>query len=155
MTIRASLPDPSPISGNPHHAEVLVLNCMDFRLIGAVSDYLKSRGLEGKYDQITLAGGAIGVMSDQTEPWANTFWQHVALARKLHGIRKIIIIDHRDCGACKAFVSPDCADQRDRETAIHTQWMKALAREITNREPNLEIELLLMDLDGTVEPVAR
>ena len=32
--------------------------------------------------------------------------------------------------------------------------MKALAREIYNREPNLEIELLLMDLDGTVEPVA-
>jgi hypothetical protein len=124
---------------------------MDYRLVGAVADYLDGRGLRGKYDQITLAGGAIGVMSDQTTAWAKTFWQHVALARKLHGIRKVIIIDHRDCGACKAFVSTDCADIREVETVTHMKWMEALANEIAKREPGLEVETLLMDLDGSVE----
>lgn len=151
MNISVAPTIPTRVSTKAHQAEALVLNCMDFRLISAVADYLKARGLQGKYDQITLAGGAIGVMSDQTMPWAETFWQHVSLARKLHGIRKIIIIDHRDCGACKAFVGKDCADERDRETAIHMKCMEALADEITTRELGLDVELLLMDLDGSVE----
>ncbi len=134
-----------------HQTEALVLNCMDYRLITPVADYLAARGLRGKYDQIVLAGGAIGVMADETNAWAETFWQHVKLARNLHGIRKIIVIDHRDCGACKAFVGQDCADEREGETAIHMVWMEALADEIKTREPDLQIELLLMDLDGSVE----
>lgn len=151
MNISVSPTTPTPVPDPAHHAEALVLNCMDFRLIGAVADYLKSRGLQGKYDQITLAGGAIGVMSDQTTPWAETFWQHVSLARQLHGINRIIIIDHRDCGACKAFVGQDCADEREHEMTIHMKWMEALADEIRTREPGLDVEMLLMDLDGSVE----
>ncbi len=140
----------------PNHAvEALVLNCMDYRLIGAVYNYLASRGLAGKYDQITLAGGAIGVMSDQTTEWANTFWQHVTLAKDLHDVRKVIVIDHRDCGACKAFVGKDCADERDGERQIHEECMGSLAKEIKIREPDLDVELLLMDLDGSVEDLSR
>jgi len=30
-------------------------------------------------------------------------------------------------------------------------WMEALADETKTREPDLEVELLLMDLDGSVE----
>lgn len=138
-----------------HDIEALVLNCMDFRLIGPVADYLEGRGLRGRYDQIVLAGGAIGVMSDETTAWAETFWQHVKLARDLHGIRKIIVIDHRDCGACKAFVGKTCADERERETTIHMVWMQALADEVQIREPDLDVELLLMDLDGSVEVIAE
>jgi carbonic anhydrase len=77
----------------------------------------------------------------------------VTLARDLHGIRKIIVIDHRDCGACKAFVGITCADERAGETAIHQAWMTALAHEINQREPDLDVELLLMDLDGSVEAI--
>jgi carbonic anhydrase len=147
MTKPQSAPDPS------HQTEALVLNCMDYRLIAPVADYLDGRGLRGKYDQIVLAGGAIGVMADENSAWAETFWQHVKLARDLHGIRKIIVIDHRDCGACKAFVGKECADERSGETVIHQIWMEALADEIKTREPDLEVELLLMDLDGSVEVI--
>jgi carbonic anhydrase len=147
MTKPQSAPDPS------HQTEALVLNCMDYRLISPVADYLDGRGLRGKYDQIVLAGGAIGVMADKNSAWAETFWQHVRLARDLHGIRKIIVIDHRDCGACKAFFGKECADEREGETAIHMIWMEALADEIKTRESDLEVELLLMDLDGSVEVI--
>ncbi|MDX8350837.1 carbonic anhydrase [Cognatiyoonia sp. IB215182] len=134
-----------------HEAEALVLNCMDYRLISAVTDYLDARGLTGKYDQISLAGGAIGVMADEAAPWAETFWAHVKLARQLHGIKRVIIIDHRDCGACKAFVGQDCADDSDREQLIHMRTMEALADEVRTREPGLAVEVLLMDLDGSVQ----
>lgn len=135
----------------PQQAEALVLNCMDHRLISAVADYLDGRGLRGNYDQISLAGGAIGIMTKPGSSWAETFWAHVALARRLHGIRRIIVIDHRDCGACKSFVDKDCARDRDEELAIHMALMESLADEIRTREPELAVELLLMDLDGSVE----
>lgn len=151
MNINVSRPDHHLTAEKVQQTEALVLNCMDYRLVGAVADYLDGRGLRDKYDQITLTGGAIGVMSDQTSAWAKTFWQHVALARELHHIRRIIIIDHRDCTACKTFVRGDYADIREIETATHMIWMEALADEITTREPGLEIEILLMDLDGSVE----
>ena len=137
----------------PQQAEALVLNCMDHRLIGAVADYLGARGLAGRYDQISLAGGAIGIMSDQAAPWAETFWAHVKLARELHGISKVIVIDHQDCGACKAFVGADCATDREHELVVHMEKMEALADEIRTREPGLDVELLFMDLDGSVAPL--
>ena len=131
--------------------DALVLNCMDYHMIAPVTEYLERRGLRGKYDQIVLAGGAIGVMADENSAWAETFWQHVKLARDLHGIHKILVIDYRDCGACKAFVGKECANERAGETAIHQSWMTALQAEINKREPELDVELLLMDLDGSVE----
>lgn len=153
MNISVSSKNSAPLSEPRHKADALVLNCMDYRLIGAVADYMKARGLEGRYDQVILAGGAIGVMCDQTAHWAETFWQHVELAMDLHGVRKIIVIDHRDCGACKAFVGKDCAEDRDLETATHMKWMEALADETATRHPDLDVELLLMDLDGHVADV--
>lgn len=142
---------PQSATDPSHQTEALVLNCMDYRLIAPVADYLDRRGLRGKYDQVVLVGGAIGVMADENSAWAETFWQHVKLARDLHGIRRIIVIDHRDCGACKAFVGKECADERTGETLIHQIWMEALSDEIKTREPDLDVELLLMDLDGSVE----
>ena len=61
------------------------------------------------------------------------------------------MIDRHDSGACKAFAGRDCADEREGETVIDMVWMEALADEIKTREPDLEVELLLMDLDGRVE----
>ncbi len=139
----------------PQEAEALVLNCMDHRLIGAVADYLDARGLTGRYDQMSLAGGAIGVMADEAAPWAETFWAHVRLARELHGISKVIVIDHRDCGACKATIGQDCVADREQEVLIHMKKMEALADEIRTREPGLDVELLFMDLDGSVIPLGN
>jgi len=141
----------------PDHAlqiEALVLNCMDYRMVGPVADYLNARGLHGRYDQIVLAGGSIGVMSGQTTAWSETFWQHVRLARKLHGVSKIIVIDHRDCVACKPLDRLDGVDDWEHETVIHMIWMEALADEIKTREPDLDVELLLMDLDETIDVFA-
>lgn len=145
---------PQCVPNPSNQTEALVLNCMDYRLISPIADYLDGRGLRGKYDQIVLVGGAIGVMGDETSAWANTFWEHVKLARDLHDIHKIIVIDHRDCGACKAFVGLTPADEREGETVIHMIWMEALADEIKTREPDLKVELLLMDLDGSVEEIS-
>lgn len=133
--------------------KALLLNCMDHRLVDDVTRYMNSRGMCDSYDQIALAGAAIGVLTEEKSAWGETFWDHVDMARELHDIGKIIVIDHRDCGACKAFVTPECGQDPDAELKLHSIMLNRLAKEIGNREPGLEVELLLMNLDGTVQQI--
>jgi len=140
-------------SVNSHRTEALVLSCMDYRLVDDVTRCMNARGMQDKYDLITLAGASIGVLADEKSSWVETFWEHVELARELHGIRKIVVIDHRDCAACKAFVTPTCGQDPEAELKLHTIMLNKLADEIKTREPGLDVELLLMDLDGSVEQI--
>lgn len=133
-----------------HRAEALVVTCIDFRLTDAVSSYLKTRGLSGDYDHVSIAGAALGIMSKEKTAWSEMFWDHLALAREMHSIRKVIVIDHRDCGACKKFMGKDCAIDPAAELTTHKRAMNALADEIELRQPGLQIELLFMDLEGKV-----
>lgn len=141
------------VQSKGHTTEALVLSCMDFRMMDHVSNFLADKGLQGKYDLVAIAGAAIGVMNDAKPTWGELFWEHVGLAQDLHEIRRVIVIDHRDCGACKAFVSSDCADDRQHELEIHTKWLSSLLEEVQNRAPDLAVELYLMDLDGSVEVI--
>ena len=85
--------------------------------------------------------------------WGATFWNHVDVAKDLHHIKKVMIIDHRDCGAYKVFIGPDTAKDRETETRFHTEQLRKLADALAARHSDLSVELLLMSLDGTVEPV--
>ena len=141
----------SQINQSGHAAEALVLNCMDYRLVGKATDYLEGIGLAGRYDLVSMAGGALGVMLSTDGAWAKAFWDQLTLARDLHGIRRLIAIDHRDCGACREFVGSTCSVDAARETEIHRKVMTDFAVEVERRMPGLEVELLLMDLQGNVE----
>ena len=133
--------------------EALLLNCMDSRLVDKVQHFMESRGLHDKYDQVTIAGAAIGVLTDQHTEWGDTFWEHLTLARELHSIRSVIVIDHRDCAACNSFIDAEYADDRDTEQLTHSRWLTQLALEIYRHQPGLSVELYLMDLDGSVEEI--
>ncbi|MGE3267377.1 MAG: carbonic anhydrase [Chloroflexota bacterium] len=137
-------------SGN---IEALVLNCMDFRLVNEVGFLLNEHGLVNKYDQMILAGATLGVATDKYPAWAETYWNHLDLAMKLHGIQRVIAVDHRDCGAYKLVFGKDFGKLPDEETEIHTKVMTDFQEMMKKKQPNLEVELLLMSLDGHVEPI--
>jgi carbonic anhydrase len=46
--------------------------------------------------------------------WATTFWDHVQVAIDLHHIHKVVIMDHRDCGAYKVIGKDLAADPKER-----------------------------------------
>jgi hypothetical protein len=80
---------------------------MDHRLIDDVADYMQSptkRNMKEDYDYVVLAGASLGVNNTTHPAWGSTFWDHLATAIKLHQIKKVIIIDHRDCGAYRLFL---------------------------------------------------
>jgi hypothetical protein len=134
--------------------DALLLNCIDYRLTGATTRYMAKRGMAGKYDQIVLAGASLGAKNDKFPAWGTTFWDHVQVAKELHHIRQVIIIDHRDCGAYKVILGEDLAGNRKKEFDIHAAQMRSLRADIAKRHPDLAVQLFLMGLDGRVETVA-
>ena len=135
------------------NVEALLLSCMDYRLVDDVARYMDGRGLTNNYDQIILAGAGLGALTGKQPAWGETFWKHVEVAKALHGIKRVIVMDHRDCGAYKVFLGMDLKDDRAKETAVHAEVLAELGAMIREKHPDLGVELLIMALDGTVEKV--
>ncbi|MBA4808250.1 MAG: hypothetical protein H2037_11990 [Brevundimonas sp.] len=136
------------------HTDILLLTCMDYRLTDDTISYMEGRGLHDKYDHVVLAGASLGALTDQFPSWGETFWSHLDVAINLHSIHKVMVIDHRDCGAYKVILGADAVDTPEKELAIHTQELHALRDAIKRRHDHLEVELALMALDGKVEDIA-
>ena len=81
--------------------QAMVLSCIDPRFQSIVFNYLKKRNLNGKYSSFIIAGSAIGVTAPKFKKWYKTFWDNLEISIKLHKIKKLIVINHRDCGAAK------------------------------------------------------
>jgi carbonic anhydrase-like protein len=135
--------------------EALLLTCMDYRLVNEVTFFMNEHSLTNQYDQVILAGATLGVATDKFPAWAETFWKHLELAVQLHQVKRVIAIDHRDCGAYKLAYSQDFGQDPVAETDIHTQVMTAFRNLVKQKQPNLEVELLLMYLDGHVQPIGE
>ena len=81
--------------------KAMVLSCIDPRFQSMVYNYLKKKKLNGNYSSFTIAGSAIGVTAPKFRKWHKTFWENLETSIKLHKIKKLIVINHRDCGAAK------------------------------------------------------
>ncbi len=136
------------------HTDMLLLTCMDYRLTEETIAYMDGRGLRDKYDHVVLAGASLGALTDKYPSWGETFWSHLDVAINLHAIHKVMVLDHRDCGAYKVILGANAVDSPDKELAAHTQALHALQKEIKRRHEHLEVELGLMALDGKVQEIA-
>jgi carbonic anhydrase len=134
-------------------ADVLLLTCMDYRLIDATNSYMTGRGLKNKYDHVVLAGAALGAVTERYPEWNKTFWDHLALAMEMHKIHEVLVLDHRDCGAYRSIFGEDFSKDPGRETEVHSAQLKRLGELIKERHRELKVELLLMSLAGKVEHV--
>src|SRR5438874_12382645 len=137
------------MSDQPRRAEALLLTCFDYRLPALITGFIAERGLGGKYDHVAMAGAALGVTADRFPAWDVAFRQHIELAIQLHGIRRLMVMDHRDCAAYRQILGADAVADPEKELAIHAFTMGVLRDRIKLRFPQLEVELLLIALDGS------
>jgi len=141
------------LSAASGHAEALLLTCMDYRLMEKIEHYMVRRGLRDKYDHIVLAGASLGAISDKYPDWNKTFWEELELSINLHHIKKVMLLDHRDCGAYKEVLGEDFAKKPKAERQIHAAQLNKLREMINERYAKLEVEMLLMSLTGAVEKI--
>ncbi len=134
--------------------EAMVLSCIDPRLQAPVRRYSVERGLDGKYSQFVIAGAAIGVVAPAFKEWHRTFWDNLGASVQLHNIKRVVAISHRDCGAARIAYGEKAVTGRDAETGTHRNALAEFRKQMASRHPKLQVETLLMALDGSVETFA-
>jgi carbonic anhydrase len=131
--------------------EAMLLSCIDPRIVDPVHKYMNTRGLDGKYSQFTIAGAAIAAEAKAFTTWHQTFWDNLATSIDLHKIKRIIAIDHRDCGAARIAYGAESVANPSAETATHKRVLAAFRQDVHGRHPRLDVETGLMALDGRIE----
>ena len=125
--------------------EAMVLSCMDPRFQPKVYKYLKAKKLTGKYSAFTIAGAAIGVTHNKFKKWHSTFVDNLSTSIKLHKIKKIIVINHKDCGAAK-IVNGKKKFNSIIENKIHKESFRKIKKVLNSRYPALKINFKILSL---------
>src|SRR5258708_17548565 len=116
---------------------LLMLTCMDSRYPHRIIQIMDSKGLRGKYDQLILAGASLGVVHKRE--WRTTFLDQLGFAIKEHGVKEVMILDHRDCGAYKKLLVPGVGpEDPKKEKKEHTRSCKHAIWLITNKRKHIE-----------------
>jgi hypothetical protein len=133
--------------------EVMLLDCIDPRLTTFSWAYMASRNLENRYSQFTIAGGPIAAVAPVFADWRKTWWDNLEITVKLHHIKAVVGLVHRDCGAAAVAYGDQIKTDRALETAKLTEALRALRSEVKQRQPQLGVQLGIMGINGAVEPV--
>ena len=130
--------------------KAMVLSCIDPRFQPIVYNYLRKKNLSGKYSSFTIAGSAVGVTADKFKRWHKAFWDNFETSVKLHNIKKLIVINHRDCGAAK-IINGKKEFSDINETKVHKNSFKKIKKIFRKKYPKLSIELKIISLNSKVE----
>lgn len=123
-----------------HSCSTMILHCMDFRLGSAIRDELDRRGILNDCDIVSIAGAGKCLVSDEPKSWHDCSLEMVDLSKKLHGIQKLIIMNHTDCGA---YGGRGAFESAEAETSKHKEDLAKAAEVIKKRQPDLEVEQVL------------
>ena len=96
---------------DPPRKNVFLLSCMDQRLLDDTVKFMNALNLENRYDQVAVAGGAMGAhhLLPPNPTWRQMFFDHLGAAIDvLHRpIHDVFLFEHLDCGAYK-YLHPNC-----------------------------------------------
>jgi carbonic anhydrase len=133
------------------HYEAMVLGCIDPRMQEPVRKYMAKRHLTGKFSQFVIAGAAIGVVAEPFKDWHKAFWDNLAATIQLHNIKRVIAINHRDCGAAKIAYGEAAVATKDAETETHRKALAEFRKQVNEKQPKLGVETGLMAINGKFE----
>lgn len=124
---------------------VLVVSCVDARLLDDLVRFLDHDNLTNRYYHITLAGASLpltnlwqkepvkNIPDKFFEPWQTCFKDQfqAAVALTEGKITDVYIIQHADCGAFRVYIDKDAAKMHaDDEVRMHRKYADALATKI-------------------------
>lgn len=144
----------SPVHAIDQDYEAMLVKCIDPRFTTNTWAYMASRGWQNLYSQFNIAGGPIGVVAPTFADWHKTFWDNLDISVKLHNVKRAVGITHRDCGAAAVAYGDRIKTDRAYELQMNIQALQAFRTEVKKRQPQLIVELGIMELSGAVVPVA-
>lgn len=133
-------------------ASTLVISCVDFCFQNeSAYPFNNILGLLDDYDNIMIPGRSISLVVKEYPSWQKTIEKMIPLLRKLHNITRIVLLDHRDCGAYGLIFGKDHMKNKDEELKLYREVMFKVKKLIEDRFPDLKVYCMLMGLDGIVE----
>jgi len=137
------------ISTNSSTAQAIVLTCMDYRFVASTVELFNKTGLKDDYNKFSLAGASLGYNQTAFPEWSATFDKHVGLAKDLHDINEIVVMDHMDCGAYRILYDNPSMSRKE-EYDLHVKNLKQFKGLMQQKYPSLKVSAKLIDLDGSV-----
>ncbi|MBI2017891.1 hypothetical protein HYS92_02465 [Candidatus Daviesbacteria bacterium] len=112
-----------------HQTEGIIVTCIDFRFQKTINKWISQHIRPKIFDRVALAGGVKNL---------EVILGQIDIAVKLHHIKKVILINHEDCGAYGKESSPQ----------KHAEDLKNARAKVLGKYPNLEVEAYYLHLDG-------
>lgn len=115
-----------------HQCEAIVVHCMDYRLQSFINQWLEANLSNTLYDRAVMAGGVYDLYD---------VIRQVDISVRLHGISKVILINHEDCGMYGYGITEE----------HHEEDLREAEEKIRRIFPHLEIDTYYLNLNGTFE----
>jgi len=128
-----------------HTAKALVLHCIDFRFVHDIVHFLKNLGLDGQYDDVSVAGATKNLVDPYDKSDVEFVLRQIQIAKKLHHVDQVILINHLDCGAYGqgTFTSP--VEERER----HIRDLSAAKNLVSKRFEGISVFPVLARINET------
>jgi carbonic anhydrase len=133
--------------------EAMLVNCIDPRVATGSWAYMAGQGYKDLYSHFVIAGGPIGVVSPKFAEWHKSFWDNLVISIDLHGIKRVVGLTHRDCGAAAVAYGDAIKKDKGLETTNHVAALREFRAQIAKRQSKLAVHTGIMALDGSVEAV--
>jgi carbonic anhydrase len=119
-----------------HTTDAVVISCIDFRFQRYINAWLKYEFKDYVYDRVALAGGIFDLYS---------ILKQVEISNRLHHIKKVILLNHEDCGAygLEGTYERHVKDLLQAESVIEKLY------------PHLDVTCYYIMLDGTFKNVSK
>lgn len=128
--------------------DTLAIHCGDYRFQSGFREFLsRTLNLEGKYDLLVIPGGPLSLTLGEYLPkfsWSS--WKWLRFFVEKHEIRRLILIQHQDCGFYKTMPHHlhTSTDPRQRQEQDLHRSATALKKDF----PNLAVELFYAGWDS-------
>lgn len=118
-----------------HNCDALIATCIDFRFQEYINFWISENFAPKTYDRVAIAGGVFDL---------EYILKQISISKRLHQIKKVVLINHEDCGAYEE------AGTLEK----HADDLKKAAVKIREQFPDLEVNTYYLHLDGTFEPIS-
>ena len=134
---------------NIHACEAVVLTCIDFRFWRETLEYIeKELGIKS-FDFPSLPGAAKAINDCLAE--ADLAMQCVSVPHDLHMAKKLVIVNHQDCGAYGGSQKFGVANQAEQK--FHEEELKKAKAKVSAKYPDLQIMLVYIRLADAGENI--
>lgn len=120
---------------NNHDCETIIVTCIDFRFQEYINNWVAGNFQPRSFDRVAFAGGVKNL---------DTILGQIEISKRLHHIKKVVLINHEDCGAYGKAGTPE----------KHTEDLKNSADQIKQQYPDVEVQTYYLHLDGAFEHIS-